>query len=92
MFPKFKHCLSCGYPLISSKDHGGNDEKNTWCKYCCYEDGTHKSYDEKLQDHINMLLSEKGEKITGKKYTSKEEAKKDAIEYLSKMPAWKGRN
>jgi hypothetical protein len=89
MLPKFIHCESCGMPMIKSKDFGGEDKNNKRCKYCCFKDGSHKSYNEVLEGQINFMLSPKGENITEKKYSTREEARSDAIEYLSKMPTWK---
>lgn len=89
MFPKFNHCKSCGMPMVTPRDFGGEDENNDWCKYCCNKDGSHKSYKEILENMTNFMLSEEGEQMSEIKFNSKEEANKAAKEYLIKMPAWK---
>lgn len=81
MFPNFKHCKSCGYPL---------EEKNSksFCKNCSNEDGSLKSYDKVLENMINFMLSEEGIQMSGEKFDSYYDAKKTAIKYLLNMPAW----
>ena len=92
MIPKFNHCEACGMPMMTPKDHGAEDEKNTWCKHCCDNQGNHKSYEKILESMINFMLSYQGEQMSGIKFKSKEEAKNEAIKYLSNMPAWKNKN
>lgn len=89
MFPKFNHCQSCGMPMITPRDYGGEDEKNDRCKNCSNKDGSHKSYEEVLENMTNFMLSEEGIQMSEIKYNSKKEAQNAAKNYLSKMPAWK---
>lgn len=89
MMPKFNHCESCGMPMVKPQDYGGEDENNTWCKYCSNKDGSHKSYEEVVNNMANFMMSEDGISMSGIEYNSIEEAKKAAKEYMSNMPAWK---
>ncbi len=82
-------CESCGMPMEKPEDHGGGKEDNSWCKYCCKEDGSHKSKEEVREGVITFMMSEEGEKVFGKKFESREEAEKAADEHIAKMPAWK---
>jgi len=88
MVPEFNHCKSCGMPMMNEQDHGGNDENNSWCKYCCDNNGNHKSYDEILENMTNFMLSEDGQMMSGIKFENKEDALKSAKDYLSKCEAW----
>lgn len=88
MMPKFVHCKSCGMPMMKPEEHGNSDINNDWCKYCCNQDGTHKSYEEILENMVKFMMSEEGVQMSGLKFDSIEEAKEVAKKYLSSMPAW----
>lgn len=87
--PKFNHCESCGMPLMTDSDYGGQDKNNTWCKYCCNNDGTHRTYDEVLSRMSKFMFSQDGQQMSGIEFKSLEKARVAAKEYMAKMPAWK---
>jgi hypothetical protein len=84
---KFFYCEACGIQLLKPEDHGGGDEKNTWCKDCCNEDGSHKSREEVKKNVIKIITGHDAYATMGERITE-EEADKLAEEYMKKMPAW----
>jgi len=86
---EFKHCEACGMPMIKPQDFGGEDEKNTWCRYCSNSDGSHKSYTEVLEGMTKFLMTEEGQETSEMKFDTYEKALEYAKNYLSKMPAFK---
>ena len=86
---KFNHCKACGYPMLKPEDFGGGDEKNDWCRNCTNQDGTHKTFDELVENMANFLLTKDGEYTSGKKFLSFKEAKEFALNYLKNQSAFK---
>lgn len=76
-------CESCGMPIQKPSEFGGGKTDNKYCVHCTDQNGNLLSYQEKLLGSINFIKSRMD--------ISDSEAKKMAIENLSKMPAWKNR-
>ena len=75
-------CESCGMPMEGAKDHGGQDEKNIYCKHCTDSKGQLKSREQVREGMINyMMRSEKKERAVAEKLID---------EHMSRMPVWKG--
>jgi len=81
---KVKNCESCGMPMHSPEDFGGQDTSNKYCRYCTNEAGELKSYEEALQGMTNFIVQTQG--------LARGQAEKTAREGLAKMPAWKDRS
>jgi len=79
-----KICESCGMPMKNLEDFGGQNPENKYCKYCTYEDGKLKSFDEKVADFMNFMMKTQD--------LGQEQASRLARENLLKMPAWKHLN
>lgn len=73
-------CESCGMPMDTEEDHGGGDEGNKYCQYCCDEEGNLKSREAVRNGWINSLEQEG---------MDREEAEKKVDQEMKKMPAWK---
>jgi hypothetical protein len=86
-------CESCGMPMEAEGQHGGGDPKNTWCIYCCYKDGTHKSRKEVRECMIDFMLTDAGKESMRTMGQEPPENRKEAEEavdrHMSRMPAWK---
>lgn len=77
-----KMCQSCGMPMVKPEDFGGGRPDNLYCRYCTYQNGTLKTYVEKVADMTQFIMSRMDLHET--------EARRMATENLSKMPAWQG--
>ena len=75
-------CESCGMPMVDGSDFEGKSLQNKYCRYCTYEDGNLKSYDEKVKDFTNF--------ITKSGNVTEASALKMAKEQLRRFPAWEG--
>jgi hypothetical protein len=76
-----KICESCGMPMKKIEDFGGQNSENNYCKYCTYENGELKTFNEKLEDFKTFIMKAND--------FGEEQALKLAKENLIKMPAWK---
>lgn len=77
-----KKCLSCGMPMTKVEEFGGGNPMNEYCVYCSRPDGSLKSREEVLEGMTGFMMKTQN--------MDKETAKKAAIEYMGKMPAWGG--
>jgi len=82
-------CESCGMPMKSPADHGGQNPANSWCVHCCHEDGTHQTFEEKLQGTEKWLMSDGCAKAGFPKAVSKREARSRAEAMLLMRPYWR---
>ncbi len=73
-------CESCSMPMTKPGDFGGGDTENKYCAHCTYPDGQLKSYDDMLAGMTQFII--------GRMDLHEAEARKMAVENLSKMPAW----
>lgn len=73
-------CESCGMPMTSPEDFGGNKINNKYCVYCTDEHGELKPFDQKVDDMSEFIMRSSN--------LNKEQALKMAKEALIKMPAW----
>ena len=76
-----RFCESCGFPMRKKEDFGGGDIQNKYCTYCTDEKGILKSFEQKIEDMQNFMISRMG--------ISEEKARIMAKEELMKHPAWK---
>ena len=76
-----KICQSCGMPMRSTEEFGGQDSNNNYCCYCTNEAGKLKSYAEVKQGFTQFIVKTQGVDIS--------EAEKMAQAAMEKMPAWK---
>ncbi len=76
-----KSCIACGMPMKLKSDFALNDESKDYCKFCAREDGSMKSYEEKLENLADFIVKTQG--------LEKEVAKNAAKTMMSKLPAWK---
>ena len=80
--PATANCLSCGMPMASLGDFGGENQENKYCVHCSNPDGSLKSYEEVPEKMINvMVMFQK---------MDRKAAEGAAKEYMTKMPAWSG--
>lgn len=84
-----KQCDVCSMPMQTKNDHGGGNLENTWCVHCCHADGTHKSYDEILQDMTAFMLSDECTATGMEKAKNNNEALARANAFMQQMPIWK---
>ena len=63
------------------EDFAMGDTKKDYCQYCCHEDGTMQSYDEKLQSMTDFIVKTQG--------LDQESARAAAKSMISELPAWK---
>lgn len=76
-----KLCIACGMPMKNKSDFAMEDTSKDYCKYCCREDGSMQSYEEKLNSLTNFIMNSQG--------LNSSSSKAAAIEMMSKLPAWK---
>jgi hypothetical protein len=76
-----KTCIACGMPMNSQEEFACGDVTKDYCRFCCREDGSMQSYDEKLTSMTGFIIRTQG---------IKEEAARDAAKaMMAKLPAWK---
>lgn len=75
-----KSCIACGMPMKSNTDFAMGDSSKTYCKFCCREDGSMQSYEEKLESMSHFISKTKN--------IDAESAKKKAKNIMSTLPAW----
>ena len=76
-----KICESCGMPMKSIENFGGENSENKYCKHCTDNQGNLKSYNEKIADFKNLIIKTNDFR--------EEQAEKMAKESLKQFPAWK---
>lgn len=76
-----KQCIACGMPMKNSEDFAKGDVEKDYCRYCCHEDGTMQSYDEKLNSLTNFIVKTQG--------LDEKAANSAAKSMMAKLPAWK---
>ena len=76
-------CRSCGMPMKTKKQHGGQNEKCPYCVYCTDSKGKLKSRDQVRSGMIAFFMRAKK--------MDKKEATKFVTAYMRKMPTWKGK-
>ena len=74
-------CKSCGMPMKTKKQHGGQDERCPYCIYCTDTKGKLKSREQVRAGMIFFFMKAKN--------MDKKEAAKFVSSYMRKMPAWK---
>ncbi|MCG8572670.1 MAG: zinc ribbon domain-containing protein [Spirochaetes bacterium] len=79
-----KICGSCGMPMRTKEEFGGQREGNDYCVHCCDTAGNLKSYADVLAGMTAFAVKMMG--------VTEAEAKATAIENMAKMPAWKDRS
>ena len=84
-----KQCEVCSMPMRNTNDHGGGDLSNTWCAHCCHADGSHKSYEDILQDMAAFMLSDECTETGMEKAKNQDEALARANAFMQEMPIWK---
>jgi hypothetical protein len=78
-----KKCESCGMPMIDMADFAAKNPRSHYCRYCTNAEGMLQSVDERKAKLTAFLIED--EKL------SPEDAEKQAVAQMKKMPAWKGR-
>jgi hypothetical protein len=68
-------------PMETEQDFGGGKTGNRYCRYCCSEDGTLKSYEDVLAGMTQFIVRTEGMK--------EDAARKKAEAHLATMPAWR---
>lgn len=76
-----KKCIACGMPMKNKEDYAMGDLEKDYCRFCCHEDGTMESYEEKLSSLTSFIIKTQG--------LEKQTAEVAAKEMMSKLPAWK---
>ena len=69
-------------PLLRREDHAAQNVRSPYCKYCTNAEGMLQSPKERLEK-LTAFIMEDG--------VSEEKARKQALEQMRKMPAWKGK-
>jgi len=77
-------CQSCGSPMMSAKDHGGDQSDNPYCKLCTDKRGQLLPYD----DVHRLMTEERFMKVNKMPRKGAEEA---AHRALAQFPIWKNR-
>ena len=75
-----KQCIACGMPMKSNADYAIGDSSKDYCKFCCREDGSMQTYEEKLESMTNF--------ITKSKNMAFDSAQSLAKSMMKKLPAW----
>ena len=75
-----KLCLSCGTPLKTPEDHGGNDPNNHYCHNCTNEIGILRPRHEVKNWIVDCYLQ-----LGIAEYEVEDEAE----QYMRSMPAWR---
>jgi len=79
MTEELKTCEACGGPVEDGK----------YCAHCLDGSGNLKSYEDIMNDGIEWVMSDEGEKVLGQKFEDKEEAKIMIEDHMKTLPAWK---
>jgi Putative zinc ribbon domain len=83
MDTKCDACGSCGMPFEKPEDHALADINNNFCRHCADDNGKLRPYDAVLESNVEYYIESQG--------LNREAAAKMAKEFLSQMPAWKGK-
>ncbi len=78
--PMEKLCIACGMPMKSEEDFAAGDEGKAYCRFCCREDGSMQSYEEKLESMADF--------IEETKEVEREAALGIAKNVMAALPAW----
>ncbi|HSN58827.1 MAG TPA: zinc ribbon domain-containing protein [Clostridiaceae bacterium] len=76
-----KKCISCGMPMEKPEDFAIGDPEKDYCRFCCHEDGTMQSYEEKLESMTDFVVKTQG--------LDHEASRTAAKAMMAELPAWK---
>jgi hypothetical protein len=76
-----KICIACGMVMRNIKYHAMGKADNDYCNFCCREDGSMQSYDEKLEFMSNFISLTKN--------LNMRIATREAKRVMARLPAWK---
>ena len=76
-----RNCIACGMPMQKAEEHAMGDIRKDYCVHCARADGSMQSRQEKLDSMAGFLVRTQGLK--------QEQARKEALARMSKLPAWK---
>ncbi len=74
------YCESCSMPMIKKEDFGGGNIDNKYCKHCCDDKGSLKSYDEVFSGMVEFAVKNLD--------ISMDKARESVSENMANMPAW----
>lgn len=75
-----KNCIACGMPMKNPDDFAVGDVNKNYCKFCCREDGSMQSYEEKLESMTHFISETKN--------IDHASAKNKAKNIMSNLAAW----
>lgn len=78
-----KTCIACGMPMNDVSDFALRDTSKEYCVHCTHSDGSMKSFEEKREDMINLMVKTQG--------FDKSAALELVERMMMKLPAWRGR-
>ncbi len=73
-------CESCGRPMATKDDHGGQNADNPYCIQCTDLKGKLVPFEKKFEDTVNLAMQTH--------WMNREQAEKYALQQMGQMPAW----
>ncbi len=74
-------CESCGRPMATREDHGGQNPENPYCIHCTDLKGKLLPFEKKFDDTVSLAMQTR--------WMNREQAEKYALEQMSQWPAWR---
>ncbi len=76
-------CESCGRPMASKEDHGGQNPDNPYCIHCTDLKGKLLPFEKKFEDLVAQAMQTR--------WMVREQAERYVLEQMSQWPAWRDR-